>query len=403
MDFNLKRFLRRTSPAVLRQYLDARNISLTDCVDWQNPTQTQPDVLIGAIIALNLRDHDTIITDFENVEQLCDPVGQIALHSVATGDARVLSLLQSADSNVAKGIALLLAHDTMFEHALAAAYADRLLRGRSWSAFNIDVSATIGSSPANSQAFEAELAAALTHPDGSVGKLKIDSFERATVTQEGTTAGLNVHYAIYSEGLPVSDVEFLGDELRRETRRPVHEGAILYDADGRTLDVVANGGKAVRNRIADSFVQHMLGIKGTIHPVTVRRFALERLRRPIAFEFDAVDGIKVVKVTLLRLARRGSRYDRVTIEVGPSDLIDICRRSEEFFQDSNPLKWPDWYVTHATLRIVFHPEPGRTREKAVSIQLRVPNGSNLRDQTWQHQVLSKKYLAKWGLLAAAGT
>ena len=283
MDFNLKRFLRRTSPAVLRQYLDARKISLTDWVDWQNPTRTQPDVLIGAIVALNLRDRDTIITDFENVEQLCDPVGQIALHSVAIGDARVLSLLQSADSNVAKGIALLLAHDTMFEHALAAAYADRLLRGRSWSAFNIDVSATIGSPPANSQAFEAELAAALTHPDGSVGKLKINSFERATVTQEGRTAGLNIHYAIYSEGLPVSDVEFLGDELRRETRRPVHEGAILYDADGRTLDVVANGGKAVRNRIANSFVQHMLGIKGTIHSVTVRQFALERLRRPIAF------------------------------------------------------------------------------------------------------------------------
>ena len=85
-----------------------------------------------------------------------------------------------------------------------------------------------------------------------------------------------------------------------------------------------------------------------------------------------------------------------TIEVGSSDLIDICRRSEEFFQDSNPLKWRDWYVTYATLRIVFHPEPGRTREKAVSIQLRAPNGSNLRDQTWQHQVLSKKVLGKVG-------
>ena len=87
-------------------------------------------------------------------------------------------------------------------------------------------------------------------------------------------------------------LSFLVTNSRRETRRPVHEGAILYDADGRTLDVVANGGKAVRNRIADFFVQHMLGIKGTIHPVTVRRFALERLRRPIAFESDAVDGIK---------------------------------------------------------------------------------------------------------------
>ena len=60
----------------------------------------------------------------------------------------------------------------------------------------------------------------------------------------------------------------LGDELKRETRRPVHEGAILYDADGRTIDVVASGGKAVRDRIADSFAQNMLGVKGKIHPVT---------------------------------------------------------------------------------------------------------------------------------------
>ena len=85
------------------------------------------------------------------------------------------------------------------------------------------------------------------------------------------------------------------------------------------------------------------------------------------FEFDAADGIKTVKVTLLRLARMGSRYERVTIEVDPSDRIDICGRSKQLFRDADPLQWPDWYVTHATLRIVFHPEPGRTREKTVSI------------------------------------
>lgn len=277
MDFNLKRFLRRTSPDVLRRYLDARKISLSDRVDWLNPTQTQPDALFSAINALAQRDRDAIITDFENVEQLCDVVGQTALHSVAAADARVLSLVQSADSNVAKSITLLLAHGTLFEHALAAAYADRLLMGRSWSAFNIDASATIDFAHPNVHAFEAELAAALTRPDGSMGKLKVDSFERGTVTEDGKAAGMSVHYAIYSEGLPVSDVEFLGDELKRETRRPVHEGAILYDSDGRTLDVVAGGGRAVRNRIADSFAQNMLGIKGKIHPVTVRRFALDRL------------------------------------------------------------------------------------------------------------------------------
>ena len=402
MGFNLKSFLRRAPPDALRQYLDARNISLSDRVDWQNSTQTQPDVLFGAITALNQRDLDAVITDFENVEQLCDAVGQIALHSVAAGDARVLSLLQSADTNVAKSITLLLSHDVLFEHALAAAYADRLLRGRSWGAFNIDASATIGFSAPNLPVFEVELAAALARPDGSIGKLKIDKFERGAINKNGEATGLNIHYAIYSEGHPVSDVEFLGDELKRETRRPVHEGAILYDVDGRTLDVVASGGKAIRNRIADSFAQNMLGIKGKLRPVTVRHFALNRLRGPMAFESDAADGIKMVKVTLLRLARVGSRYERLTIEVDPSDRIDICTRSTQWFGDADPLKWTDWYVTHATLRIVFHPDPGRTREKAVSIQLRAPNGSNLRDQTRQHQVVSQRYLARWGLVSEPG-
>ena len=93
---------------------------------------------------------------------------------MAAGDAPVLSLLQSADSDVAKSITLLLANDTLFEHALAAAYADRLLIGRSWGAFNIDASATIGSPSPNLPAFEAELATALARSDGSIGKLKID-------------------------------------------------------------------------------------------------------------------------------------------------------------------------------------------------------------------------------------
>jgi hypothetical protein len=402
MAFNLKRFLRRAPAEVLRQYLDARKSSFSGRVDWQDPAQSQPDALFATITAQTERDRDVIITDFENVEQLGDMVGQIALHSVATGNARVLSLLQSAESNIAKSITLLLADDTLFEHALAAAYTDRRLMGPSWVAFNIDASATLGSSSPNLPAFEAELATLLSRPDGSIGKLKIDSFERGTVSDDGTSIGRNVHYAIYSEGLPVSDVEFLGDDLKRETRRPVHEGAILHDVGGRTLDVVANGGKDVLNRIADSFARNMLGVNGKIYPVTLRRFALDRLRRPMPFESDPSDGIKAAKVTLLRLARKGSRYERVTIEVDPSDRTDICTRSPQWFGDADPLSSSDWYVTHAALRIVFHPEPGSTRAKTVSIQMRAPNGSNLRDQTRQHQLISQKYLTRWQLLAASG-
>jgi|tagenome__1003787_1003787.scaffolds.fasta_scaffold20870611_1 hypothetical protein len=192
MDFNLKRFLRRAPPSMLRQYLYARKSELSNKIDWQDPKQTGPDALFAAITALTPRGRDAVITDFENVEQLCDMVGQMALHSLAAGDTRVLSVLRSASSDVEKSITLLLADGVLFEHPLAAAYCDRRLFGRSWSAFNVDASGTIDSSSSDLPAFEAELATALIRSDGSIGKLKIDPFERGSVSEDGATLGRTV-------------------------------------------------------------------------------------------------------------------------------------------------------------------------------------------------------------------
>ena len=400
MSLNLKRFLRRTSPDVLREYFDSRKSGLLVRVEWENPSQTGPDVLFGAISALPPREHDAIITDFEHVEMLCDPTGQRALHSVAATDVRILTLLKAAVSDEARAIELLIASDSLFEHALVAAYADRLRSGRSWSAFSIDGAATMGEDPPNITAFEAELAATLTRSDGSVGKLKMDSFNRGTVSEDGKVTGLAVHHAIYREDLPISDIEFRGEELKREIRHPVQEGAILYNVDGGSIDVIASGWKAIRARIANSFAQNMLCVKGKLHAVAARHYSLDRLKQPLAFETDPADGIRMVKVTLLQLGRMGAAYERITIQVDPSERMDICARSAQWFRDSDPLRWPGWWVTHATLRIVFHPEAGKTRERVVTIELRAPNGSNLRDQTRRHQIISQKYLERWGLIAA---
>jgi hypothetical protein len=397
MGFNLKRFLRRTPPAGLRQYFDARGTGLSIQADWQTPTQRQLDALFDAINATTQR--DALVADFEQVEHLCDPVGQKALQSVVATDARILALLQCGESDEARSITLLLEDATLFEHALAAAYAERLRYGRSWSAFSINGTTAVGSGRRDLAALEADIAAALTRPDGTNGKLKIESFERASIGGGAEVAGLNAHYTIYSEELPVSDLAFKGNEPTRQTRRPVSEVAIWYDPDERTLDVVASGGKLVRARIAESFAKNVLSVSEKISPIVTRRFALDRLKRPLTAESDAADGIKSVKVVLLRLGPVGGGYGRVTIEVDPSDRMDICARSGQWFGDGDPLQWPEWHVTQAKLRIVFHHEVGRTRDKTVTIELRAPNGSNIREQIRQHQIISQKYLARWGLVA----
>jgi hypothetical protein len=397
MGFHLKRFLRRTPPTGLRQYFNARCNSLSDYVEWETPTQAQLDTLVNAINALVQR--DTILADFEQVENLCNPIGQRALQSVVAGDAHILSLLQFAESDEARAIVLLLEDTTLFECVLAAAYADRLRYGRSWSAFRISGPAPTDIGAHDWKTLEADIAAVLTRPDGTTGKLKIESFERGSIGEDGAVIGSNIHHTIYLEELPVSDLAFKDNEPTRMTRRPVAEVAIWYDPGERTLDVVAAGGKSVRTKIAELFANNVLGVTETVSPIATRPFFLDRLKRPLGGDTDPSDGIQAVKVILLRLAPVSGGYGRVTIEVDPADRMDICARSEQWFGDSDPLRWPEWRVTQAKLRIVFHREAGRRRDKTVIIELRTPNGSNIREQIRQHQIISQKYLARWGLVA----
>jgi hypothetical protein len=103
-----------------------------------------------------------------------------------------------------------------------------------------------------------------------------------------------------------------------------------------------------------------------------------------------------VTVTLLRLSSIGGRFSRVTIET--DENTDIHAASARWFGDSDPLQRSEWRVTQAKLRITFHPEANRKREKAINVELRAPNGSNLKDQTHRHQLVSEKYLRRWGLV-----
>ena len=74
------------------------------------------------------------------------------------------------------------------------------------------------------------------------------------------------------------------------------------------------------------------------------------------------------------------------------------RRDVHRFGDSDLLRRPDWQITQAKLKIAFYPEAKGKRAKTINVELSAPNGSNLRDQTRRHQIVSEKYLVRWGLI-----
>jgi hypothetical protein len=396
MGFNLWHFLRRSPRAALREYFDAKLTSFKEAIDWDAPDGALLRAIFSAIEGA--ADRDSITADLEQVDKLCNEIGQVALQTIAAVDSDLLDQLYCAEGDEARAISVLLRDRELFDHALALAFANGLLNGRSWSAFVVRDPATPRSDPETLTAFERDVSDIFLRVDGSGRKSKIDPFDRPALAGDSSLASRTIHYCIYTEGLPESHLEFVGIEPRRQTRRLVHEGAISYDPERRTLDVITRGGKAVRTEIAQCFAREVLNIKDRIQPVVARRFTLDGLKRIRGFPVDEADGIKTVKVFLLRLASQSSRNGRVSVETDPTDRTDLHASCAEWFGDADPLQRFEWQVIQAKLRIVFQPEPGRTREKSVTIDLRAPNSSNLKEQIGRHLLISRKYLARWGLV-----
>jgi len=355
----------------------------------------------AAIESLPERDRERVFEDFERVEQLSDEIGQRALQSLVEQDEVLLRQLHSCHGSEARGLFVLLTDEEAFDHALATAYAERMRHGRSWSGYCLPAPLTPSKNPSDIALLEGDLSALFHQFDGTGRKLKIESFERNTADFPGDPCRQIIHYSVYVEGLPECSVVFEGDEPKRRTRRPVIEAAICCDPVSGMLDIVSKGGRPLREEIAQSFAEHLLDSETTLTPVSRRDFDLDRLKRLAAFPTDPVDGVKSVEVTLLRLRNTAGGFGRVTIDVDDTEHGDIHASSACWFGDSDLLRRPDWQVTQAKLKIAFYPEAKGKRAKTINVELRAPNGSNLRDQTRRHQVVSEKYLARWGLIKKA--
>ena len=84
-----------------------------------------------------------------------------------------------------------------------------------------------------------------------------------------------------------------------------------------------------------------------------------------------------------------------------ADDEDIWTRSGEWFEDSDPLTYANWSVTQASLRIEFYPENEGGPAKAMTVDLRTPHGTNLKDLPRRYAAVIERNLLRWGLLQDA--
>jgi len=379
MAFNLPQFLRRTPRDSLRSYFAFRSIALAVGFDWSAGQRAFLDSLRSAVENLPERERERVYQDFESADMLADEPGQLAIRSLFSQNAPFVRAVEGMDNSEARSLAALMENEAFFRRALAVRLADRLRTGRSWSGFLFTPTASAGSAIAIAAAlvnFETDMRAIFMKLDGSGRKLSIDRFER----DRPGTSGRFTQYTVFVEGLPQASNEFDAERLVPRTRRPVFEAAVCHDPELGTIDVVCKGGRGVRLDIARAFGHRLLGSKSDPTAVRLRNVYLDGLKSRMSFASDRRDGLRRVAVTLLRLSDTDGSFGRITLEVGSeADDEDIWTRSREWFEDFDPLIYSNWSVNQASLSFEFHPENEGARATVITVDLRVPHGTNLKD------------------------
>lgn len=348
------------------------------------------------------RERERIYQDFEEAEMLADETGQSAIRSLFAEHALFVGKIEGLENSEARSLAALMQNEAAFRKALAARLADRLRTGRSWSGFLVtpgtgdDHSSALATGLVN---FERDIRAIFMKLDGSGRKLSIDRFDR----DSPRTSRRITQYTVFVEGLPQASNEFEADRLVPRARRPVFEAALCHDAELGTIDVVSKGGREVRLSIARAFMQCLLRSESDPETVKLRSVHLDGLKSRTPFASDSGDGLRRVAVTLLRLRHADESFARITLEVGSEAYDeDIWTLSHEWFEDFDPLAYANWSVTQASLRIEFYPENEGGAARVMTVDLRAPHGTNLKDLPRRYATVIEKNLLRWGLLLDAG-
>ena len=112
----------------------------------------------------------------------------------------------------------------------------------------------------------------------------------------------------------------------RRHRRPVVELSVTYETAMGVIEVVSADGNK-RDELARLFADTVLGHSIAGHRIRLREYDLSRLLAPFDFPFDAEDGIKSVKLVLLRVQRPGGRHSG-SIHLSGGDHEHHCRQTD---------------------------------------------------------------------------
>jgi len=277
----LHQFVRSVSVGDLRHHLEQNGISLPANLNWEAPEEEFCKGFLKAVDDLADQERTQLLADIDRISDMTDEVGQAALMALAEWRDR-LAAIEGAHR---RAHWLYIQSREAFRQAEEIRFADENQNAqRLWDGFVGPRLVDLRLDPEDVERFKATLMNIL-----DAGRVHIEIFGRVRSRSGEPDRNLK-QITVYSEDVPVDEVVFATVGVTNQARKPVRETAITYEPASGTIEVVGRV-KALREKVAASFVKELLGMQLSGERLPPRRIDLTPLLEPHDLAVDPKDGI----------------------------------------------------------------------------------------------------------------
>jgi hypothetical protein len=395
MAFHPRKVLAHLSPIALAPYASGCSADLADLIDWTAP---EPEVWneLERVLDTDRTGAAELRSALERIDQLGGEPGDRAMIAACGADLDLCHELEQQPNAHQRALWLLHHQPERFEYAEGIRHTDHFYQGRRWSGYSGPRGLWPELKDSALTFFKMRLTETFRQLNRAGRNVVIETFERGPTNRGRHGEGRVFQIQAYLEGMPATSNEFAETKVVRRNVRPAIEVALVYAPDSGAIDVVADGGGKPREAVAKAFAEELLPVGDRLQPVKLRQLDLSGLAVPQSFPVDPADGIEGVRLTTLRVAPNGPE-GHITLVVGAKARQTLHEMAKSWFGASDPLvRRPS--ILRARLAIKLSPMPGKSRGRTLTVELSVPFGCNLRDQSDLERLIGEKYLRRWGLV-----
>ena len=397
MAFDIQTFLRQVEPSTIDRFLELYGNGQS--VDWQQSTAVVANDVLDA-----LKDDDWAISALENCELIAANGGRDLLRSAGHRRPELMPGVDNLDVN-AETCAVWLATQNreVFDDIVSAAHALKGLGTRSWDAFRIihrdQVTAAI-SDVLRLGYFKVATEHLLKRYNKQVPafrSLSIGQFEYAVPSQSSHSRRPWTQFNVYAQTAPVTHEILVSGKLRRVPLPGLYRASIIFDPTRSTIEVVAKGGRTVRDELVNAFCKIFLPSDVSIERLARRQINFELFASKPLFDLRPQDSVSYCVVDEIRLVPPGSEAGLITVECKrqAGRIRDVYTSAATWFGGAYPIGKKGWQIVGIRLRLTFKPDRIGKSARIVTIELKSPMGTTLRENTDADHAVAEKLFRRW--------